>query len=204
MVFEAVGHTCPTKGANATTSSLTGVELILYRGADYYAGNFSAGPYGQTAISYLTVWFTNTTIYCITPPNGIYPACPQNTNTETTTTASNFGYGSDLIVAYATVKYSGCWTGTYSGHVENWTGSTFVTKNIPATSWTGCGSVNSTVTIASRLHSTGGEASITASVQKTDSSDRTLTLIVGSLGGRYNFTTSKPYGNVSGEIGIIA
>ena len=76
MVFEAVGHTCPTKGANTTTSSLTGVELILYHGTDYYAGNFSAGPYGQTAVSYLTVWFTNTTIYCITPPKDNYPACP--------------------------------------------------------------------------------------------------------------------------------
>ncbi len=76
MVLEAVGHTCPTKGANTTTSSLTGVELILYRGTDYYVGNFSAGPYGQTIVSYLTVWFTNTTIYCITPPNDNYSACP--------------------------------------------------------------------------------------------------------------------------------
>ena len=125
-------------------------------------------------------------------------------STETTTSASNFGYPSDLTVAYAIVNYSGCWTGTYSGYVENWTGSTFVTKNISATPWTGCGSVNSTVTIASRLHSTGGEASITASIQKTDSIDRTLTLIVGTLGGRYNFTTSKPYGNVSGGVSAIA
>jgi hypothetical protein len=112
MVFEAVGHTCPPKGENTTTSSLTGVELIVYRGTDYYAGNFSAGPYGQTAVSYLIVWFTNTTIYCITPPNDNYPACPQNTNTVTATTASNLGYGGDLTVAYAIVNYSGCWTGT--------------------------------------------------------------------------------------------
>jgi|SRR5579872_2660599 len=79
IVFEAVGHTCPTKGANTTTSSLTGVELILYRGTEYFTGNFSAGPYGQTAASYLNVWFTNTTIYCITPPNDNYPACPSST-----------------------------------------------------------------------------------------------------------------------------
>jgi hypothetical protein len=128
-------------------------------------------------------------------------------SSETTATPSNFGYGSDLTVAYAIVNYSGCWTGTYTGHVENWTGITFVTKNISATPWTGCGSVNSTVAIASRLHSTGGETSIIASVQKTDSSDRPLTLIVGTstdTGSKYNFTTSKPYGNVSGGISAIA
>lgn len=76
-VFEAVGHTCPTKGPNTTVSSLEGVELIVYRGTDYYAGNFSEGPYGDImTVSYRIVWFTNTTIYCTTPPEENYTACP--------------------------------------------------------------------------------------------------------------------------------
>jgi hypothetical protein len=79
MVLGAVGHTCPTISRNASgtePSSLRGVELVAYQGTDYYAGNFSEGPYGQTTVSSRTVWFTNTTIYCITPPYDNYVACP--------------------------------------------------------------------------------------------------------------------------------
>jgi hypothetical protein len=108
MVFETVGHTCPTKGSNTTTSSLAGVELILYRGTDYYAGNFSAGPYGQTAVSILSVWFTNSTIYCVSPANENKPLCTalKNGITIITTTLTETCPYSERFVCGGTVATS--------------------------------------------------------------------------------------------------
>jgi hypothetical protein len=83
MVLYAVGHGCPTMNANTNASSLRGVELVAYQGTDYYAGNFSEGPYGpgpysngRPVIAYHNVLFTNSTIFCVSPSYGDYVVCP--------------------------------------------------------------------------------------------------------------------------------
>jgi len=85
MVLEGIGHTCPTTTASAGTSASTirDVELAAYQGIDYYAGNFSEGPYGpgsyvdgQLTFTSTDVWFTNSTIFCASPLYGSYATCP--------------------------------------------------------------------------------------------------------------------------------
>ncbi len=80
MVLEQIGHTCPTMTANPETSnsSLRGIELIAYQGTDYYAGTFSKGPYAGGNAAFPSVWFTNSTIFCISPHYANYPTCPVN------------------------------------------------------------------------------------------------------------------------------
>jgi len=87
MVLEQIGHTCPTVTASPETSnsSLRGLELISYQGTDYYAGCFGKGPCGNgsyfngvSTVSYPNVWFTNSTIFCVSPLYGNYATCPIN------------------------------------------------------------------------------------------------------------------------------
>jgi len=87
MVLEQIGHTCPTVTANPETSnsSLRGLELISYQGTDYYAGCFGKGPCGNgsyfngvSTVPYPNVWFTNSTIFCVSPLYGNYATCPVN------------------------------------------------------------------------------------------------------------------------------
>jgi hypothetical protein len=78
IVLEGIGHSCPTKGANTVASSLREVELIAYGSTDYYAGNFSVGPFSAPSVTYLEVWFTNSTIFCVSPLYASFPACPLN------------------------------------------------------------------------------------------------------------------------------
>jgi hypothetical protein len=81
MVLEWDGHTCPTVGYPDISRSLPPVELISYQGELLYAENFTLGPYagdfvnGQTIIE--TIWFTNSTIFCLSSPSGSYiDGCP--------------------------------------------------------------------------------------------------------------------------------
>jgi hypothetical protein len=76
IALEGIGHSCPTAVADTNASSLTDVELVEYRGTDYYAGNFSIGPFSAPKVTYLEVWFTNSTIFCVSPSYGNYAACP--------------------------------------------------------------------------------------------------------------------------------
>jgi len=88
MVLEGIGHTCPTVTANPETSVSTvrGVELVAYQGTDYYAGSFCKGPCGNgsyfngvSTVPYPSVWFTNSTIFCVSPAlYGNYATCPVN------------------------------------------------------------------------------------------------------------------------------
>ncbi len=85
MVLEQLGNTCPPVTVNPQTSnsSLRGVELISYQGTNYYAGTFSKGPIGngsyfngESTVMYPRVWFTNSTVFCVTPARGSFAACP--------------------------------------------------------------------------------------------------------------------------------
>ncbi len=77
-VLEFIGHTCPTKNAATYVPSIGNIELVSYQGGVFYAGNFTTGPYGYANSFTQTVWFTNSTIFCATPPAGDHPACPTN------------------------------------------------------------------------------------------------------------------------------
>ena len=77
LVLQDIGHTCPTVSVGDTGSSaswMRGVELVAFQATDYYAGNFSAGFTGPY-VSH-DVWFTNSTIFCVTPLLGNYATCP--------------------------------------------------------------------------------------------------------------------------------
>jgi hypothetical protein len=76
IVLEGIGHSCPTAAANTNASSLRDAELVAYEGADYYAGNFSVGPFSAPSVTYLEVWFTNSTIFCISPSYSNHATCP--------------------------------------------------------------------------------------------------------------------------------
>jgi hypothetical protein len=76
IVLEGIGHSCPTKSADTNASSLSEVELAAYQGTDYYAGNFSVGPFSAAKVAYLEVWFTNSTIFCISPSYSDHATCP--------------------------------------------------------------------------------------------------------------------------------
>jgi len=81
MVLEQIGHTCPTVTTDpfTTPSSFMGVELITYQGTDYYAGNLSGiGGFsnGVSTVPYPGVWFTNSTIFCVSQPYGDSATCP--------------------------------------------------------------------------------------------------------------------------------
>jgi hypothetical protein len=82
LVLENIGHTCPTisQGANGTSASyMRNVELVAFQGADYYAGNFSGGfAVGGPTFPSHNVWFTNSTIICISPSFSNYATCSVN------------------------------------------------------------------------------------------------------------------------------
>ena len=88
LVLGFIGHTCPTKNTVTQTPSLTNLELIAYKGAEFYAGNFTTGPYGYAHPFTQAVWFTNSTIFCATPPAGDYPACPENYSSSSSSSAA--------------------------------------------------------------------------------------------------------------------
>jgi hypothetical protein len=61
VVITAFGFGCPTEG-NATASPYVhDVELLSYQGNQYYMANQTVNtiPY--------TIWFTNSTVFCISP-----------------------------------------------------------------------------------------------------------------------------------------
>jgi hypothetical protein len=64
---------CPPTYSGAKSPSLTNVEIISYRGEVLYDANISIGIDGQPMT--WTVWFTNSTIFCVSPSDG-YALCP--------------------------------------------------------------------------------------------------------------------------------
>jgi len=73
---ELEGFSCPTVNAAAHSPSLGNIELISYQGSEYYGTNFTGYMNGQPDTS--DVWFTNSTILCVSPMAGGYPECPTN------------------------------------------------------------------------------------------------------------------------------
>jgi hypothetical protein len=73
----------PVRPITVTTNALTapsilrGVELISYGGTNYYAGRFNGNFGGSYSVPYHDVWFTNSTIFCISPDvnNYVYVPC---------------------------------------------------------------------------------------------------------------------------------
>lgn len=71
---------CP----NENNATLTNVELIDYKGAQYYTVTYppltNQGMPGVGAPIAYTVWFTNSTIFCAKPPIQFpaetFPTCP--------------------------------------------------------------------------------------------------------------------------------
>ena len=64
---------CPPTYPGANSPSLTNVEIISYRGQILYDANISIGVNGQPVT--WTMWFTNSTIFCVSPSDG-YALCP--------------------------------------------------------------------------------------------------------------------------------
>ena len=90
---------CPSAG----NASLYHVELVRYGGEDYYLSSYTEYPSGQsvecvgsscvtltTTASTYTVWFTNSTVYCISPAHPFTnsehqnPTCPTSPYRTTT------------------------------------------------------------------------------------------------------------------------
>ena len=65
---------CPTINLATHSPSLSGVDLISYRGEDLYDVNFSYSFNGQP-LTY-TVWFTNDTVICVSPSLDGNALCP--------------------------------------------------------------------------------------------------------------------------------
>ena len=73
MVIDAVNFGCPTEDTATHSPSIRNVELVSYGGSQYYIGQV-----GVNEILY-TIWFTNSTIFCVSPPSDTgptYSACP--------------------------------------------------------------------------------------------------------------------------------
>jgi hypothetical protein len=90
---EYSGLSCPTENTASYSPSLNNVDLISYQGQYYYDINFTYYMNGQPVTR--TIWFTNSTLFCMSPPqsNSGYNACPTHPIQQTTiafrTTASN-------------------------------------------------------------------------------------------------------------------
>jgi len=74
MIIEFEGFSCPTINTAAHSSSLENAELISYQGTEHYGTNFTGYLNGQGAPS--TIWFTNSTIFCVSPMTSGYATCP--------------------------------------------------------------------------------------------------------------------------------
>jgi hypothetical protein len=74
MIVELFQLSCPTMNTAAHSPSLSNVELIGYQGIAYYALNFTFYLDGQPVTH--TVWFTNSTVFCVSPISEGYDACP--------------------------------------------------------------------------------------------------------------------------------
>ncbi len=68
------GFGCETIDTALHSPSLSGVDLIQYQGSKYYGLNFTGYENGQPDTR--DIWFTNSTILCVSPPTSEYPPCP--------------------------------------------------------------------------------------------------------------------------------
>lgn len=84
---------CPTENTASHSPSLSNVDLIRYQGEYYYDINFTYYMNGQPVTR--TIWFTNSTLFCMSPPqpDSGYNACPAHPVQQTTislrTTSAN-------------------------------------------------------------------------------------------------------------------
>lgn len=65
---------CPTVNTAMHSPSLSNVEIISYQGKELYDMNFTYGFNGQPVTH--TVWFTNETVFCVSPMFEGYKLCP--------------------------------------------------------------------------------------------------------------------------------
>jgi hypothetical protein len=65
---------CPTINKALHSPSLSNVDVVNYRGEELYDVNSSYNINGQQLI--YTVWFTNDTIFCVSPSFGGNALCP--------------------------------------------------------------------------------------------------------------------------------
>jgi len=68
------GLSCRTINTASHSPSLSNVEIISYQGNVLYDMNFTYGLNGQPVTH--TVWFTNETVFCISPVFGVNELCP--------------------------------------------------------------------------------------------------------------------------------
>lgn len=74
IVVELFQLSCPTMDMATHSPSQSNVELVSSEGIYYYAINFTFYLSGQP-ISH-TVWFTNSTVFCVSPQYDSYNTCP--------------------------------------------------------------------------------------------------------------------------------
>ncbi len=69
-VCEGLGFPCPNMNQPQPAT------LVSYQGAYYYVSEVPAGGPNNTPIVRYTIWYTNSSVYCITPKVIRYAACP--------------------------------------------------------------------------------------------------------------------------------
>jgi len=74
LVFMALRVPC----LNYTNSSTWYASLLEYNGKDFYASNETVAALNSTASTTYTVWFDNSTAYCVSPYLSVseLPTCP--------------------------------------------------------------------------------------------------------------------------------
>jgi hypothetical protein len=77
---------CPTINTAMHSPSLSNVEIISYQGKELYDMNFTYGFNGQPVTH--TVWFTNETVFCVSPMFNGYKLCPVHPIEHVTTIAT--------------------------------------------------------------------------------------------------------------------
>ncbi|MDA4126582.1 MAG: hypothetical protein OK452_05195 [Thaumarchaeota archaeon] len=74
VVIESSYLSCPTMDTASHSPFLRNVDLILYQGNHYYDVNFTYYSNGQPVTR--TIWFTNSTVFCMSPMRSGYGTCP--------------------------------------------------------------------------------------------------------------------------------
>ncbi len=179
MVLEGIGHTCPTVTTDpfTTPANLKGVELITYQGTDYYAGNLSG--FGSSG-----VWWSNSSIFCVSPQYGSYAACPVNESLPSVSWCSTAASQEDLLSGFRIgVQFDGSWNATAIGY-SNSTANRAVDR---------CYWGNGSGWILVDNWNPNGGAILDLTVQKMDASSGNLTVTENG----HVESTVAPYGAVT-------
>lgn len=188
MVYEGIGHTCPTVTSDpfTTPSSFKGVELIAYQGTEYYAGDLSGlGGFsnGVSTTPYPSVWFTNSTIFCMSPSSS-YPTCPVAESLPSVSWCSPAANQENPLLTFRiNIQYDGAWNGTAVGYSNSTANQSF--------DYCYWGNGNGWILI--EAWNPSGGAILNLTVQKMDASNGNLT----AIGNGQVKSTVAPYGAVT-------